>query len=70
MPRAVGRAGAAVGLPALAKVQGLAAKGALVDLAVLGAGEGQAVVLQLDDRLGGLPVWSAGVCVCVQGGAR
>jgi hypothetical protein len=33
----------------------LAAKGALVDLAVLGAREGQAVVLQLPHRLGRLP---------------
>lgn len=56
--RAVGRARAAVRLAALAKVQALAAKGALVDLAVLGAAEGQAVVLQLDDGLGRLPAGS------------
>lgn len=52
---AVRSARAAVRLPALAEVKALAAEGALVDLAVLRAAERQAVVLKLNDRLGGLP---------------
>jgi signal transduction histidine kinase len=54
MASAVGRAGASVRLTALSKVQGLAAERALVDLALGRPGEGQAVILQLNDRLGGL----------------
>ena len=46
MARAVRGAGAAVGLPAFAEVQGLPPKGALVDLAVLRAREGQAEALE------------------------
>ena len=52
---AVGGAGAAVGLAALAVVEGLAAKGALVDLAVLGPAEGEAELLQLQNGRGSLP---------------
>ena len=52
---AVGGAGAAVGLTALAVVEGLAAKGALVDLAVLGPAEGEAELLQLQNGRGSLP---------------
>mmetsp|Transcript_96763 Transcript_96763/g.301817 ORF Transcript_96763/g.301817 Transcript_96763/m.301817 type:complete len:694 (-) Transcript_96763:27-2108(-) len=48
----VGRGGAAVRLPALAKLQALAAEGALVDLALGRAGEGEAERLQLQDDLG------------------
>lgn len=55
VPSAVGSAGAAVGLATPPKVQRLAAKGTLVDLAILSAGEGQAVVLQLNNRLRRLP---------------
>ena len=51
---AVGSAGAAVGLASLAVVEALAAEGTLVDLAVVRAGEGEAVVLQLDDGRGRL----------------
>ena len=35
---------------ALAEARGHAAEGALIDLAILGAGKGQAVMLELDDR--------------------
>ena len=54
VPCAVCRRAAAVGLPAAPKVEGLPAKGALVDLALVGAGEGQPIVLQLVDGSGGL----------------
>ena len=54
VPRAVGGRGAAVGLAALAKVERLAPEGALVDLPLVGAGEGEAIVLELDDGGGGL----------------
>lgn len=49
----VGGSSAAVGLAALAELERLATERALVDLAVLGAREGQAEVLELDDRFGG-----------------
>lgn len=55
VPGAVSRAGTSVGLPALAKVQRLATKRALIDLALLRAREGQAVVLELPHRLWRLP---------------
>jgi hypothetical protein len=55
MPGAVCCTGAAVGLTAASKVQRLASKRALVDLAILCAAEGQAVVLQLNDCLGRFP---------------
>jgi len=41
MPCSISGARAAVGLATPPKIQGLTAKGALVDLAVLSAGEGQ-----------------------------
>lgn len=52
MASAVGGACAAVGLPTPPIVQRLPAKGALVDLALLSAREGQAIVLQLNHSLG------------------
>ena len=48
--RAIGRTRAPIRLAALAVVQALAAERALVDLAVLGPREGQAVRLELEDR--------------------
>ncbi len=42
---------ASVRLPALSKVQRLAAKGSLVDLALVCAGEGQPIILELYDSL-------------------
>ncbi len=51
MPRAISCACASVCLAALAKVKRLAAKGALVDLALSRAREGQTVILQLYHRL-------------------
>ena len=53
VPRAIRRARAAVRLAALAVVERLPAERALVDLALVGAREGQAVVLELDHRLRG-----------------
>ena len=49
MPRPVRSAGTPVGLASPAEVEGLASEGALVDLAILSTGEGQAVVLELTD---------------------
>jgi len=49
---AVGGGGAAVRLAALAVLERLAAERALVDLALLGAREGETVVLELEDRVG------------------
>ena len=46
--RAVGRASAAVRLPALTVLKTLPTERTLVDLALLGPGEGHAIVLQLD----------------------
>jgi len=46
--------GATVGLTTLAKLQTLTTKGTLVDLALLGSGEGDTVVLQLDNTVRGL----------------
>jgi hypothetical protein len=54
VPGAVGGGRAAVGLAALAVVERLAPEGALIDLALVGAREGQAVVLELDDGGWGL----------------
>ena len=54
VPSAVSDRCAAVGLPALAKVQGLAAEGTLIDFALLGARKGHAVCLELQDGLGRL----------------
>ena len=54
VPGAVGGGRAAVGLAALAVVERLATEGALIDLALVGAREGQAVVLELDDGGWGL----------------
>mmetsp|Transcript_2453 Transcript_2453/g.7277 ORF Transcript_2453/g.7277 Transcript_2453/m.7277 type:complete len:379 (-) Transcript_2453:147-1283(-) len=51
---AVGRARAAVRLPPLAVVERLPTEGALVDLPLFVAAEGQPVVLQLNDGLGRL----------------
>lgn len=51
----IGHRTASMGLAALAELQALAAERTLVYLAVLGAGEGHAVVLQFDDSLGRLP---------------
>ena len=51
VPGAVLHAGAAVGLPTVAELKRLATEGALIDLAVVRAGERHAVVLQLDDCL-------------------
>ncbi len=45
---------AAMGLAAFAEVEALAAEGALVDAAVLGAREGDAITLEFEDGLGGL----------------
>src|SRR3546814_1195933 len=50
---AVGRRAGALG-DAFAVVRGHAAEGALIDLAVLGAAERHAVVLELEDRRHGL----------------
>ena len=58
-------------LAALAKVERLPAESALVDAPVVGAAEGQPVVLQLHHGLGGLAAhvldgvlwWGEGVCV-------
>ena len=55
VPGAIRRARAPVRLAALAEVEALPAERALVNLPVLRAGEGQAVVLELDHSLGGLP---------------
>jgi len=49
VPRPVRRARAPIGLASLAKVERLAAEGPLVDLALVRAREGHAVVLELDD---------------------
>ena len=51
---AVGGSCTPVGLPALAEVQTLPAECALVDLALVGPGEGQAVVFELHHRFGRL----------------
>jgi hypothetical protein len=50
--RAVGGGAGALHRRAFAELGRVAAEGALVDLAFLGAGEGDAVMLQLVDRLG------------------
>lgn len=50
----VGGRAASVRLPPFAEVETLASKRTLVDLALLGAGEWHAVILQFDDGLGGL----------------
>lgn len=50
----VGGGGATVGLATLAVVERLTAEGTLVDLAVLGTGEGKTEVLELDDSAGSL----------------
>eukprot|EP00964_Phaeocystis_antarctica_P063294 scaffold37967_cov57-Phaeocystis_antarctica.AAC.4 len=49
VPRPVRRARAPIGLASLTKVERLAAEGPLVDLALVRAREGHAVVLELDD---------------------
>jgi len=46
MPGSIGDTATPMGLPALAKLVGLTAKGTLVDLAIGGSGEGHTVVLQ------------------------
>ena len=55
MSSSVSSTGTSVGLPSLPKVQGLAAEGSLVDLAILSPREWKAIVFQLTDSLGGLP---------------
>ena len=52
--RPVGGRSAPVCLPSFPEVQRLAPKGTLVDFPFVGAGEGQAVVLELDDGGWGL----------------
>ena len=51
VPGAIGRGAGALHRRALAKLGGVAAERALEDLALLGARERHAVMLQLDDRL-------------------
>ena len=55
MTGAVGGTGAAMGLAALAVVEGLSTKGTLVDLAVLGTAERETELLQFQNGRGGLP---------------
>merc|ERR1712093_21258 len=54
VPGSVGSGGASVGLSTLAVLERLTTKGALVDLALLGSGEGNTEVLELDDGVGRL----------------
>lgn len=51
---AVGGGGAAVRLSTLAELERLSTERALVDLALRSAGEGETVVLELEDRVGSL----------------
>lgn len=51
---AIGSGSAAVGLSSLSKLERLSSESALVDLALLGAGEGETVVLELENRVGSL----------------
>jgi hypothetical protein len=52
MSGSIGDTATPMGLPTLAKLVGLTAKGTLVDLALGGSGEGHTVVLQLQNGSG------------------